>query len=52
VNQTIHELKDVYELEQSVLYIQSKVQDIRESVANKQSALAWKTVNEISGRKS
>jgi len=33
-------------------YIQSNAPNIRESAANKQSALAWKTVNEISGRKS
>jgi len=32
-------------------YMQSKVQNIRESAANKKSALAWKTVNDISGRK-
>jgi len=39
MNQALHELKDVYELEQT-LYIQSEVQNIRESAANKQSALA------------
>jgi len=51
MNQELHELKDVYELEQT-LYIQGKVQNIRESAANKQLALAWEAVKEISGRKS
>jgi len=40
MNQALHELKDVYELEQT-LYI---VQNIREFAANKQFTLAWKTV--------
>ena len=47
----MNELKQTYEKEQAE-YIQGKVQSIQEAAANKQSALAWRTANEISGRKS
>ena len=39
-----------YEQEQAA-YVQSKIDEIKSAADNKQSALAWKTVNEISGRK-
>ena len=50
-NKARAQLKNTYE-EQQVKYIQSKIHLISHAAANKQSALAWKTVNEISGRKS
>ena len=43
-------LKTTYEKEQCD-YINSKIKEIEEAVDNKQSAIAWKIVNEISGRK-
>ena len=45
------ELKIAYEVEQTK-YLQSKINVITNAVSNKKSAEAWKTVNEISGRKS
>ena len=50
-NEARAQLKATYD-EQHVKYIQSEIQLINHAAANKQSALAWKTVNEISGRKS
>ena len=44
-------LKLTYEEEQ-VAYLQSKIDFITKASTNKQAATAWKTVNEISGRKS
>ena len=44
-------LKDAYETEQTN-YVNRKISHIRNSVTNKRSAEAWKTVNEITGRKS
>jgi len=44
------ELKDEYDVELKN-YIESKTDQIKRSSENKQSALAWQTVNEISGRK-
>lgn len=44
-------LKHTYRTEQET-YINSKIELIENSAINKQAALAWKTVNEISGRKS
>ena len=40
----------IYENEQND-YIENKVEEIQNAATNKKSALAWKTVNEISGRK-
>ena len=40
----------LYENEQND-YIENKVEEIQNAATNKKSALAWKTVNEISGRK-
>ena len=45
------ELKTAYEIEQSK-YLQNRINDITNASSNKKSAEAWKTVNEISGRKS
>ena len=44
------ELRKTYEKEQSA-YLQTKIDEIKSAADNKQSALAWNTVNEISGRK-
>jgi hypothetical protein len=44
-------LTEVYNKEQTD-YLQSKIDLITNASSNKQSAVAWKTVNEISGRKS
>ena len=43
-------LTETYEKEQAE-YFQSKIDLIKSSAENKQSANAWKTVNEVSGRK-
>ena len=45
------ELKETYRTEQET-YIKSKIEMIKSSAINKQAALAWKTVNEVLGRKS
>ena len=44
------DLFDAYEIQQQS-FIENKIQQINNAAANKQSALAWKIVNEISGRK-
>ena len=44
------ELTNLYDEEQKK-YIQSKIDTIQNTHANRQSAAAWQTVNEISGRK-
>ena len=44
------ELSHTYETEQSE-YIQGKICQVQDAANNKKSALAWKIVNEISGRK-
>ena len=44
------ELSHAYETEQSE-YIQGKICQVQDAANNKKSALAWKIVNEISGRK-
>ena len=46
-----NQLKDTYK-EEHKIYIQNKINLINNAAVNKQSALAWKTVNEVSGRKS
>ena len=43
-------LKEAYKLEQTK-YLENKITHIRNSATNKQSAEAWKAVNEITGRK-
>ena len=45
------DLADTYEVEQRN-YIQNKIETIAHSAANKQSSIAWQTINEISSRKS
>ena len=50
VKQAKKDLRLSYEQEQAA-YVQSKIDEIKSAADNKQSALAWKTVNEISGRK-
>ena len=32
-------------------YVQNKIGEIKNAMCNKKSALAWKIVNEVSGRK-
>ena len=44
-------LENAYEVEQTK-YLQNKINIISNTASNKKSAEAWKTVNEISGRKS
>ena len=44
-------LNATYEKEQAE-FLQNKINDIEKAASNKMSAVAWKTVNEISGRKS
>ena len=39
----------MYEKEQTY-YVQNKISDIQNAMCNKKSALAWKIVNEVSGR--
>ena len=43
-------LVNSYEEEQT-LYIQNKINEINNAVSNNKSALAWKAVNEVNGRK-
>ena len=45
------QLTETYEKEQAK-YLQTKIDAIEKAACNKKSAVAWKTVNEISGRKS
>ena len=45
------DLKQTYQIEQET-YVQSKIDLINNAAINKQAALTWQTVNEISGRKS
>ena len=39
-----------YDTEQEI-YLQSKIDEIKMAVSNKKSAMAWKAVNDVSGRK-
>ena len=50
-NEARTELKTAYEIEQTK-YLQDKINDITNAASNKKPAVAWKTGNEISGRKS
>ena len=45
------QLTETYEKEQAE-YLQTKIDEIEKSSCNQKSAVAWKTVNEISGRRS
>ena len=42
-------LYDTYDIEQEI-YVQSKTDEIKMTVSNKKSAIAW-TANDVSGRK-
>ena len=44
------ELEETYNIEQHK-YIQEQIETIRNAAENKQSSLAWQTVNEVTGRK-
>ena len=50
VKQAKKDLRLSYEQEQAA-YVQSKIDEIKSAADNKQSAIAWKTVNKISSRK-
>ena len=50
LNEAKNSLIKAYEKEQNE-YIQLKIDEIKNAVTNKKSALAWKAINEISGRK-
>ena len=43
-------LENSYDLEQNN-YINIKINEIQTAATNKKSAIAWKTINEVSGRK-
>ena len=43
-------LYDIYDTEQEI-YLQSKIDEIRRAVSNNKSAMVWKSVNDVSGRK-
>ena len=43
-------LYDTYDTEQEI-YLQSKTDEIKKEVSNKKSAMAWKAVNDVSGKK-
>ena len=43
-------LYDTYDTEQEI-YLQSKIDELKMAVSNKKSAMAWKSVNDVSGRK-
>ena len=49
-NKTKKELTSTYDAEQSK-HVNRKIKDIEIAATNKQSSIAWKIVNEISGRK-
>ena len=46
-----NELSNIY-LKQQTEYIQNQINKIRNSVEDRQSRIAWQTVNEVSRRKS
>ena len=46
-----NELTNVY-LKEQIEYIQNQINKIRDSVGDRQSRIAWQTVNEVSRRKS
>ena len=45
-----HELADIY-LKEQTEYIQNQIDKIRDSVEDRQSRIAWQTINEVSRRK-
>ena len=46
-----YQLAGIY-LKEQTEYIQNQIDKIRDSVEDRQSRIAWKTINEVSGRKS
>ena len=46
-----NELPSIYQKEQTE-YIQNQINKIRDSIKDRQSRIAWQTVNEVSKRKS
>ena len=46
-----NELASIY-LKEQTEYIQNQIDKIRDSVENRQSRVAWQTINEVSRRKS
>ena len=49
--QALIDLTDIYTTKQEE-FVQSKINQIQQASANKQSAVAWQVINELSGRKS
>ena len=46
-----NQLAGIY-LKEQTKFIQNKIDKIRDSVEDRQSRIAWQTINEVSGRKS
>ena len=46
-----HQLTGIY-LKEQAEYVQNQIDKIRDSVEDRQSRIAWQTINEVSGRKS
>ena len=46
-----YQLAGIY-LKEQTEFIQNKIDKIRDSVEDRQSRIAWQTINEVSGRKS
>ena len=51
LKKTQNELASIY-LKEQTEYIQNQIDNIRDSVENRQSRIAWQTINEVSRRKS
>ena len=46
-----YQLADIY-LKEQTEFVQNKIDKIRDSMEDRQSRIAWQTINEVSGRKS
>ena len=51
LKKTLKELASIY-LKEQTEYIQNQIDKIRDSVEDRQSRIAWQTINEVSRRKS
>ena len=51
LKKTQYQLAGIY-LKEQTEFIQNKIDKIRDSVEDRQSRIAWQTINEVSGRKS
>ena len=51
LKKTQKQLAGIY-LKEQTEFMQNKIDKIRDSVENRQSRIAWQTINEVSGRKS